>query len=50
VTRPDLYRLTQAFVDHFIASYPEPPVAVVLDIDHSEDPTHGHYQSRKIGV
>src|SRR5215470_3299646 len=54
VTRPDLYRLTQAFVDHFIASYPEPPAAVVFDLDHSEDPTHGqqeltfynhHYQS-----
>lgn len=54
VTRPDLYRLTQAFVDHFVASYPEPPAAIVLDIDHSEDPTHGqqeltfynhHYQS-----
>ena len=54
VTRLDLYRLTQAFVDHFIASYPEPPTAIVLDLDHSEDPTHGqqeftfynqHYQS-----
>ena len=54
VTRTDLYRLTHAFVDHFIASYPEPPAAIVLDLDHSEDPTHGqqeltfynhHYQS-----
>jgi hypothetical protein len=54
MTRTDLYRLTQAFVDHFIASYPEPPAAIVLDLDHSEDPTHGqqeltfynhHYQS-----
>jgi hypothetical protein len=54
VTRSDLYQLTQAFVDHFIASYPEPPAAIVLDLDHSEDPTHGqqeltvynhHYQS-----
>jgi hypothetical protein len=54
VTRTDLYRLTQAFVDHFIASYPEPPAAIILDLDHSEDPTHGqqeltfynqHYQS-----
>jgi len=54
ITRPDLYRLSQAFVDHFIASYPEPPAAIVLDLDHSEDPTHGqqelafynhHYQS-----
>jgi DDE family transposase len=54
VDRKDLYRLTQAFVAHFIASYPEPPSAIVLDLDHSEDPTHGqqelafynhHYQS-----
>jgi Transposase DDE domain group 1 len=54
VDRKDLYRLTQAFVDHFIASYPEPPAAIVLDLDHSDDPTHGqqefafynqHYQS-----
>jgi hypothetical protein len=54
ITRPDLYRLPQAFIAHFIASYPEPPPAIVLDLDHSEDPTHGqqectcyhhHYQS-----
>jgi hypothetical protein len=54
MTRTDLYRLTQAFVDHFIASYPEPPAAIVLDLDHTEDPPHGqqeftfynhHYQS-----
>jgi hypothetical protein len=54
VPRPDLYRLTQAFVDHFLASYPEPPAALVRDLDHSADPTHGqqefafynhHYQS-----
>src|SRR6476660_10496327 len=44
VTRTDLYRLTQAFVDHFIASYPEPPSAIVLDLDHSEDPTHGQQE------
>lgn len=54
VTRTDLYRLTHAFVDHFMASYPAPPAAIVLDLDHSADPTHGqqelafynhHYQS-----
>src|SRR5215510_12236125 len=44
VTRPDLSRLTQAFVDHFMASYPEPPAAIVLDLDHSEDPTHGQQE------
>src|SRR4030095_16403659 len=42
--RKDLYRLTRALVDHFIASYPEPPVAIVLDIDHSDDPTHGQQE------
>jgi Transposase DDE domain group 1 len=44
VDRKDLYRLTQALVDHFIASYPEPPAAIVLDLDHAEDPTHGQQE------
>lgn len=39
VDRKDLYRLTQAFVAPFIASSPEPPAAMVLDLDHAEDPT-----------
>ena len=44
IDRKDLYRLTRALVDHFIASYPEPPPAVVLDLDHSDDPTHGQQE------
>ena len=44
VDRKDLYRLTQAFVDHFIASYPAPPAAIVLDLDHSDDPPHGQQE------
>jgi hypothetical protein len=44
VDRKDLYRLTQAFVEHFSASYPEPPPAIVLDLDHSDDPTHGQQE------
>jgi Transposase DDE domain group 1 len=42
--RKDLYRLTTALVDHFIASYPEPPAAIVLDLDHSDAPTHGQQE------
>jgi hypothetical protein len=42
--RKDLSRLTQAFVDHFVASYEEPPVAIVLDLDHTDDPTHGQQE------
>jgi hypothetical protein len=44
VDRKDLYRLTQAFVEHFLASYPEPPSAIVLDLDHSDDRTHGQQE------
>ena len=44
IDRKDLYRLTQAFVDHFIASYAEPPSAIVLDLDHSDDPTYGQQE------
>lgn len=44
VDRQDLYRLTQALVAHFVASYPEPPAAIVLDLDHTDDPTHGQQE------
>ena len=44
IDRKDLSRFTRALVDHFIASYPEPPPAIVLDIDHSDDPTHGQQE------
>ena len=41
VRRADLYRIAAAFVEQFVASYAEPPPAIVVDLDHSEDPTHG---------
>ena len=40
----DIYRLARAFVDQFIASYPEPPAVIVLDLDHAEDATHGQQE------
>jgi Transposase DDE domain group 1 len=42
--RKDLYRLTQALAAHFVASSPEPPAAIVLDLDHTDDPTHGQQE------
>lgn len=54
VNTRDLYRLAEAFVEQFVASYAKPPEMIVLDMDHSEDQTHGqqelafynhHYQS-----
>lgn len=44
VTRTDLYRIGAALVDSFIDSYRTPPVAILLDIDDTEDTTHGHQQ------
>jgi hypothetical protein len=54
VSSKDIYRLSEALVDQFIAGYATPPEALVLDIDHSEDAAYGqqplafynhHYQS-----
>jgi hypothetical protein len=44
VSTKDIHRLARAFVDRFIASYPPPPAVIVLDLDHSEDPTHGQQE------
>lgn len=29
---------------HGVDSYPEPPAAIVLDLDHTDDPTHGQQE------
>ena len=43
-TRKDIYRLAKAYVENFIASFSKPPEIIVLDLDHSEDKTHGDQQ------
>jgi len=44
VSRTDMYRMARALVDIFIASYEKPPQAIILDIDDTDDPTHGAQQ------
>ena len=39
-----LRRLQDVFIDQFIASYPQPPALITLDIDPFDDPTHGAQQ------
>ena len=41
VSSKDIYRVSQALVEQFIASYACPPKTLVLDLDHSEDAAHG---------
>lgn len=40
----DLYRIAEAILAHFIASYEKPPEAILLDLDDTDDPTHGRQQ------
>lgn len=44
VDRKDLSRLTEALGAHCVARYPEPPAAIVLDLDHTDDPTAGQQE------
>ena len=44
VTTRDIFRLAKAFVDAFIAGYVSPPALIVLEMDHSEDATHGQQE------
>lgn len=44
VSAKDIYRLARSFVEAFIASYAQAPAIIVLDMDHSEDPTHGQQE------
>ncbi len=44
VRRSTLYRIAQAFVDGFIASYATVPDAIILDIDDTDDEVHGAQQ------
>lgn len=39
-----LYRIGQAFVDAFIASYETPPEGIILDIDDTDSATYGSQQ------
>jgi len=44
LSRTDLYRIAEVFVDVFIRSYSKPPEGIILDIDDTDDLTHGHQQ------
>jgi len=44
VTARDIYRIAEALVNQFIASYDTPPEGIIFDIDDTDDPTHGAQQ------
>ena len=46
VDRKSLVRMSQLFVDHFLASHKEPPKEIVLDFDATDDLIHGQQEKR----
>lgn len=44
LSRTDLYRVAEVFVDVFIESYSTPPEGIIVDIDDTDDLTHGRQQ------
>ena len=40
-SRRDIYRISEALVEQFIASFASPPKSLILDLDHSEDACYG---------
>ena len=40
-SRQDIYRVSEALVEQFIASFAIPPKSLILDLDHSEDACYG---------
>ena len=43
-SRTDLYRIALALLETFIESYDQPPRKIILDIDDTDDATHGAQQ------
>src|SRR5690349_11899368 len=46
IDRATLARIAAVPVDQFIAAHPEPPEALILDFDATDDPVHGHQEGR----
>jgi hypothetical protein len=44
LTRRELYRLAEVFIENFINSYEDEPEVIVLDFDDTEDRVHGGQQ------
>lgn len=43
---PDPVAIERLFVELFLDAYPQPPKEIVLDLDATDDPLHGHQEER----
>jgi len=46
ISQEDLIRISQVFVEQFIASHDVPPEEIILDFDATDDPIHGNQEER----
>jgi hypothetical protein len=46
IDRATLVRMAAVLVDQFIAAHPQPPDALILDFDATDDSVHGHQEKR----
>jgi len=46
ITREELTELSKLFVELFIESHVEPPKQIIIDVDATDDPTHGKQEGR----
>jgi hypothetical protein len=46
VDRATLIRIAAVLVDQFLAAHPQPPEHLMLDVDATDDPVHGHQEGR----
>jgi len=44
VARPEA--IARLFVDLFLQAHPQPPTQIILDVDATDDPLHGHQEGR----
>ncbi|MDP2783823.1 MAG: IS1380 family transposase, partial [Sulfurimicrobium sp.] len=42
--RSDIYRMARALIEQFIAGYSSAPTRITLDMDHTDDATHGQQE------
>lgn len=46
ISRQTIWRLHEVLVDQFLGSYATPPEEITLDLDATDDPTHGDQEGR----
>lgn len=46
IDRTALVQIAAVLVDQFLAAHPEPPAALILGFDATDDPIHGHQEGR----